>query len=351
MMPPPPPVEMQPAPPLEPPDDAPPFVPPADDDDDRSVASASSAALGIESSATSFSARDDLPAPPPPPPFMPPDDALPFEPPDEDDDETAPYDHSGDPFLDGDGTIDYEGDGGDDALTTTMSRFWGVTWNRERKKWLAYWRNAAGKKRYVGLFDDEEEAARAVNKAIRDAGLEGRRKTNPVDATGALVPRETYTRRKLDRAAVVAPDAARDKTATTSKFWGVGWHKSARRWAAAYHDANGKTRHLGLFDTQEQAAHAVNAAIRRAGLEGRRRTNPVVDGRLVPRARNANGHGEKSLRKRRHEESGAAPAAPPRARPRRAVNYADSEPEDEDDEDEDEDEDLEIEPDDDDGWD
>ena len=196
----------------------------------------------------------------------------------------------------------------------------------------------------------ESDAASAASLERIDSRAVAR-ETNPVDATGALVPRETYTRRKLDRAAVVAPDAARDKTATTSKFWGVGWHKSARRWAAAYHDANGKTRHLGLFDTQEQAAHAVNAAIRRAGLEGRRRTNPVVDGRLVPRARNANGHGEKSLRKRRHEESGAAPAAPPRARPRRAVNYADSEPEDEDEEDEDEDEDLEIEPDDDDGWD
>ena len=37
-----------------------------------------------------------------------------------DDDETAPYDHSGDPFLDGDATVDYEGDG--DARTAS-SRF------------------------------------------------------------------------------------------------------------------------------------------------------------------------------------------------------------------------------------
>ena len=54
---------------------------------------------------------------------------------------------------------------------------------------------------------------------------------------------------------------------------------------AHYRDANGKKRHIGLFDTQEAAAHAVNAAIRRAGLEGRRKTNPVVNGQLVPRAR------------------------------------------------------------------
>ena len=62
------------------------------------------------------------------------------------------------------------------------------------------------------------------------------------------------------------------------------WDKRARRWKAQYRDANGKNRVIGRFDTQEQAAHAVNAAIRRAGLGGKRHTNPVVDGQLVPRA-------------------------------------------------------------------
>ena len=89
--------------------------------------------------------------------------------------------------------------------------------------------------------------------------------------------------------------------------------KSNRRWKAQYTDANGKKRSIGYFDTQEAAAHAVNAVIRRAGLEGRRKTNPVVDGQLVPRARKASGHGEHSLRKRRREE---AAAAAPSTRPR-----------------------------------
>ena len=84
------------------------------------------------------------------------------------------------------------------------------------------------------------------------------------------------------------------------------WNKSSRRWLAYYYDANGKYRHIGLFDTQEQAAHAVNTAIRRAGLEGRRKTNPVVDGRLVPR--------ERKRRKRRRGEPAASSS---RARRRR----------------------------------
>ena len=90
------------------------------------------------------------------------------------------------------------------------------------------------------------------------------------------------------------------------------WHKRKRRWQASYHDANGKHRSLGSFDTQEAAAHAVNAAIRRAGLEGRRHTDQVVDGQLVPRKLKARGHGPRY--KRRRDEPAAAPS--PRARRR-----------------------------------
>ena len=208
----------------------------------------------------------------------------------DDGDTTVAYDS-------GDETAPYPGEGG--ARTASSSRFWGVSWNRRDKKWQAQYNDANGKTRYIGVFDDEEEAARARDKAIRDAGLEGRRKTNAVDATGALVPRERTKRRYGDLGAVVAPDTARPPSATTSKFWGVSWSKCNRRWHAQYTAADGKKRFIGLFDTQEAAAHAVNAAIRRAGLEGKRRTNPVVDGQLVPRAR-------KAPKKRRRDESGAA---------------------------------------------
>ena len=228
------------------------------DDDDRSV---SSEALGISSSATSFSEH---------------------------------------------------------GARTTLSRFWGVTWDRRKKKWLARYMDANGKQRHIGSFDDEEEAARAVNKAISDAGLQGRRRTNAVDATGALVPRERTFRGSGDRSAVVAPDPERDPTAPTSKYWGVTWCKRWRRWKTEYRDADGKGRFIGYFDTQEAAAHAVNAAIRRAGLEGKRRTNPVVDGQLVPRETH------KRSGKRHREEPAATNVPPPtRARrPRRAVDYA-----------------------------
>ena len=80
---------------------------------------------------------------------------------------------------------------------------------------------------------------------------------------------------------------------------------------AYYKDANGKQRTIGIYDTQEDAARAYNAAIRRAGLEGRRKTNPVVDGQLVPKPPR-----KPPSRKRRRDESTAA-APSPRARRRR----------------------------------
>ena len=64
------------------------------------------------------------------------------------------------------------------------------------------------------------------------------------------------------------------------------------------------------------------APIRRAGLARKRRTNPVVDGQLVPKSRKANGHGPKALRKRRRDEQAAATPSPRARRPRRAVDYA-----------------------------
>ena len=210
--------------------------------------------------------------------------------------------------------------------SAASSRFWGVSWNLQTKKWRVDYLDANDKVRTIGFYNDEEEAARAYNAAIRRAGLQGKRNVNAVDATGALVPRVRHTSKPRDRSAVVAPDPARDPTETTSKFWGVSWNKGMGRWLARYKDATGKTRNIGYYDTQEAAAHAVNATIRRAGLEGKRRTNPVVDGRLVPKKRKANGHGPpRKSRKRRHEEPAVAPAATRRdRRPRRAVDYDES---------------------------
>ena len=67
-------------------------------------------------------------------------------------------------------------------------------------------------------------------------------------------------------------------------------------------------RHVLLQNCDDDDDDAVNAAIRRAGLEGKQRTNPVVDGQLVPKPPGPHN------KKRRREEPAVPPAAPPRKR-------------------------------------
>ena len=135
------------------------------------------------------------------------------------------------------------------------------------------------------------------------------------------------TRRTIDRPSVVGPDPARAPTETSSKYWGVTWQQSKKRWQAQYTDADNATQYLGVFTTQEAAAHRVNAAIETlpAHVQRRRRKNEVdaATGKLVPVKKHvAPGHGP------RHDRYTRA------RRPRRAVNFDDY-----------------LQPDDEDGWD
>lgn len=50
------------------------------------------------------------------------------------------------------------------------------------------------------------------------------------------------------------------KRGTASKFRGVSFHKRYRRWTAYFMDSNGKQKHLGCFDDEEEAARAYDAA-------------------------------------------------------------------------------------------
>ena len=142
--------------------------------------------------------------------------------------------------------------------------------------------------------------------------------------------------------------AARAPTATTSKFWGVTWDKGKRRWKAKYKDASGKTRNIGRFDTQEEAARAVNKAIRDAGLQDKRRMNPVdAMGALVPKPSDAPNYAP------RGRSAVVAPDPPVESAPDPPVESARARHRKRRSEelDADDDEDLELEPDDDDGWD
>ena len=103
-------------------------------------------------------------------------------------------------------------------------------------------------------------------------------------------------RTTIDRPPVVGPDPARAPTETSSKYWGVTWQQSSALWQAQYTDADNTTQYLGVFRTQEAAAHRVNAAIETlpAHVQRRRRKNEIdaATGKLVPVKKSvAPGHG------------------------------------------------------------
>ena len=126
------------------------------------------------------------------------------------------------------------------------------------------------------------------------------------------------TRITIDRPSVVGPDPALAPTETSSKYWGVTWQQSSKRWQAQYTDADNATQYLGVFRTQEAAAHRVNAAIETlpAHVQRRRRKNEIdaATGKLVPVKKSvAPGHGPRCHRYREK------PTAPSSTRSRRRI--------------------------------
>ena len=166
-----------------------------------------------------------------------------------------------------------------DDWAKRVSRFVGVAWDEKRRKWKVTLNELDGKDRTIGRYDDEREAAYARNRAVLDAGLEGRRRMNAVDEHGVLVPPGAPHRRA--KASVIAPDPLAVTKYGVSKYWGVTWDRKGRVWRAQYTDGDGKRKSVGRYGNEEEAAYAYNDAIREAGLEGVRKVNPVVDGKLA----------------------------------------------------------------------
>jgi len=129
------------------------------------------------------------------------------------------------------------------------SIYTGVTWNKNAKKWKA--QLAYNKKIYFGgNFDNEEHAAMKINLLCDKYGIE--RKHLMIN---------------------IALDVAQRIQTQTSKYTGVYWIKSNKKWKAQFQH-NKKQYFGGYFDNEEHAGMKVNLLCDKYGIK---RKNPMID--------------------------------------------------------------------------
>eukprot|EP00613_Pedinella_sp_CCMP2098_P018127 CAMPEP_0171769984 /NCGR_PEP_ID=MMETSP0991-20121206/53252_1 /TAXON_ID=483369 /ORGANISM="non described non described, Strain CCMP2098" /LENGTH=285 /DNA_ID=CAMNT_0012375093 /DNA_START=62 /DNA_END=917 /DNA_ORIENTATION=+ len=110
----------------------------------------------------------------------------------------------------------------------SSSKFKGVSWDRKNQKWKAQI-CIDGKSTYLGIFDNEEEAARKY------------------DENAAYLGKTVNFPAEHGVAAEAAPKGG------PSKYRGVSWSKSKRKWITQI-NIDGKPTYLGAFESEEEAA-------------------------------------------------------------------------------------------------
>ena len=111
------------------------------------------------------------------------------------------------------------------------SKFYGVGWHKQKKKWRARVRHNGTKVHLGDNFDTEIAAAKAVDVWLRE---NGRAAEANFDESGSFVPRVATK---------------------SSKYRGVTWSKSHTQRKATIKVA-GQTEHRGFFDDEAEAARA-----------------------------------------------------------------------------------------------
>ena len=129
-----------------------------------------------------------------------------------------------------------------DSLDKSVSDFFGVHWSERYSKWWVQTK-VRGKKKYIGVYDDETAAARAFDAFVITHKLH--HDLNFPNAPGAAWHETT-------------------KKGASSRYRGVSKRKrnGSERWIATLF-VDGKPKYLGIFILEEDAARAYDAAVRK----------------------------------------------------------------------------------------
>jgi hypothetical protein len=148
---------------------------------------------------------------------------------------------------------------GEEYKQGKTSRFLGVYWNKGSSSWKVQLTEPLTKRsRYVGRYASEEDAARAYDFAAVQAHGPGTKRN---------FPGETVS----EPAAV----GEKRKECGSSRYLGVTWHKAKSSFYVQLWDPQTKrTRHVGSYTSQEDAARAYDFAAVQAHGPGVKRNFP-----------------------------------------------------------------------------
>lgn len=129
-------------------------------------------------------------------------------------------------------------------VMSSWSPYQGVYWSTESRRWRCGI-TINRKKVHLGTFDDEEAAARAFDAKVVELNLTERSLNFPTPEQGKIFG-PMYS----------------------SRYRGVSWHKRTRSWLCyLYINSRTSKRFVGKFDSQESAARAYDAMIKKLNLK------------------------------------------------------------------------------------
>ena len=122
-----------------------------------------------------------------------------------------------------------------------------MSWDKTHEKWKVSIK-IAGKQTHIGSYDDETEAARANDATVRAQSL-----NKPLNFPD-------------DLSTAPAVFVTKNKRVASSRFIGVCWDKTYQRWRAEF-GISGKTKFIGSYVDEMEAARAYDATVRAQSLD------------------------------------------------------------------------------------
>ncbi|KAG1667888.1 hypothetical protein FOA52_013648 [Chlamydomonas sp. UWO 241] len=154
---------------------------------------------------------------------------------------------------------------GEERKQRSSSRFIGVSWNKAMSAWVVQLTDPQTKrKRGIGFYASEEDAARAYDCAAVQARGPGVKRNFPGEVISEM-PVAVGEERRVER-----------KQGSSSRYIGVYWHKSNSVWLVQLWDPQAKrVRHIGSYASEEDAARAYDCAAVQVHGPGAKRNFPA----------------------------------------------------------------------------